>query len=230
VKVAAFHGLDGQAKDLAAECGRYAQLLHEQAPGSRSSASARTGTSRSSTRRVCDFFEPADVRVVELDEPCRRQQVNDGCFASLAEVPRTALSLTIPFLLRVPRAVAIVPGPAKRAAITRGGTRAGHARLPGLDPAPPPGRDALPRRGFGGRAPLTGRLVLVRYARRRRAAVPPRPGRSRAGATTPARAPARGSRGSPAPELRAVDVEVALLPSMPAISAASADAGSRRCS
>jgi len=32
-------------------------------------------------------------------------------------VPRTALSLTIPFLLRVPRAVAIVPGPAKRAAV-----------------------------------------------------------------------------------------------------------------
>ena len=57
------------------------------------------------------------MRVVELDEPCRRQQVNDGCFPSLAEVPRTALSLTVPFLMRVPRAVAIVPGPAKRAAI-----------------------------------------------------------------------------------------------------------------
>jgi glucosamine-6-phosphate deaminase len=57
------------------------------------------------------------VRVVELDEPCRKQQVNDGCFPSLAEVPRTALSLTVPFLMRVPRAVAIVPWPAKRAAI-----------------------------------------------------------------------------------------------------------------
>jgi glucosamine-6-phosphate deaminase len=57
------------------------------------------------------------VRVVDLDEACRRQQVNDGCFPSLDEVPRTALSLTVPFLLRVPRAVAIVPGPAKRAAV-----------------------------------------------------------------------------------------------------------------
>ena len=66
---------------------------------------------------VCDFAERADVRVVELDEACRRQQVNDGCFPTLAEVPRTALSLTVPFLIRVPRAVAIVPGPAKRAAI-----------------------------------------------------------------------------------------------------------------
>jgi glucosamine-6-phosphate deaminase len=43
--------------------------------------------------------------------------VNEGSFPSLAEVPRTALSLSIPFLLRIPRAVAIVPGPAKRTAI-----------------------------------------------------------------------------------------------------------------
>ena len=57
------------------------------------------------------------MRVVELDLVCRNQQVHDGSFASLDEVPRTALSLTIPFLLSVPAAVAIVPGPAKRAAI-----------------------------------------------------------------------------------------------------------------
>jgi glucosamine-6-phosphate deaminase len=43
--------------------------------------------------------------------------VNDGCFPSLGEVPRTALSLTVPSLMRVPRTVAIVPGAAKRAAI-----------------------------------------------------------------------------------------------------------------
>ena len=68
------------------------------------------------------------MRVVELDEPCRRQQVNDGCFPSLAEVPRTALSLTIPFLLRVPRAVAIVPGPGQARGDRRRGARARDAR------------------------------------------------------------------------------------------------------
>ncbi len=67
---------------------------------------------------MCDFAEPRDVRVVELDEPCRVQQVHDGCFPRLEDVPRTALSLTVPLLMRVPRAVAIVPGPAKRAAVT----------------------------------------------------------------------------------------------------------------
>jgi len=118
VKVAAFHGLDGQAEDLAAECARYAALLRREAPSLAILGIGENGHLAFIDPPVCDFAERADVRVVELDEPCRRQQVNDGGFPSLAEVPRTALSLTIPYLLRVARAVAIVPGPAKRAAIT----------------------------------------------------------------------------------------------------------------
>jgi glucosamine-6-phosphate deaminase len=117
VKVAAFHGLDGQAKDLAAECARYTALLRQAAPALAILGIGENGHLAFIDPPVCDFAERADVRVVELDEPCRRQQVNDGCFPSLAAVPRTALSLSVPFLLRVPRAVAIVPGPAKRAAI-----------------------------------------------------------------------------------------------------------------
>jgi glucosamine-6-phosphate deaminase len=117
VRVGAFHGLDGQAPDLAAECARYAALLRQAGPALAILGIGENGHLAFIDPPVCDFAEPADVRVVELDEPCRRQQVNDGCFASLEEVPRTALSLTVPFLLRVPRAVAIVPGPAKRAAI-----------------------------------------------------------------------------------------------------------------
>jgi glucosamine-6-phosphate deaminase len=117
VGVAAFHGLDGQASDLAGECARYSKLLRDAAPRLAILGVGENGHLAFIDPPVCDFQEPSDVRVVELDEPCRRQQVNDGCFSSLAEVPRTALSLSIPFLLRVPRAVAIVPGPAKRAAI-----------------------------------------------------------------------------------------------------------------
>jgi glucosamine-6-phosphate deaminase len=117
VRVAAFHGLDGQAQDLGAECARYTALLHAAGPALAVLGIGENGHLAFIDPPVCDFAEKADVRVVELDEPCRRQQVNDGCFPSLAEVPRTALSLTVPFLMRVPRAVAIVPGPAKRAAI-----------------------------------------------------------------------------------------------------------------
>ena len=117
VEVAAFHGLDGQAQDLAAECARYAALLRQAAPALAILGIGENGHLAFIDPPVCNFAERADVRVVELDEPCRKQQVNDGCFPSLEEVPRTALSLTVPFLMRVPRAVAIVPGPAKRAAI-----------------------------------------------------------------------------------------------------------------
>ena len=117
VEVAAFHGLDGQAPDLASECARYAGLLRQAGPALAILGIGENGHLAFIDPPVCDFAEQADVRVVALDDPCRRQQVNDGCFASLAEVPRTALSLTVPFLMGVPRAVAIVPGPAKRAAI-----------------------------------------------------------------------------------------------------------------
>src|SRR5207245_11277542 len=118
VRVRAFHGLDGEAADPAAECARYAALLREEKPGLAILGIGENGHLAFIDPPVCDFADPADVRLVELDQRCREQQVHDGAFAALDEVPRTALSLTIPFLMAVPRAVAIVPGPAKRAAIT----------------------------------------------------------------------------------------------------------------
>ena len=117
VKVGAFHGLDGQAPDLALECARYTALLEAARPGLAILGIGENGHLAFVDPPVCDFFDPDPVRVVELDLVCRNQQVHDGSFASLDEVPRTALSLTIPFLLKVPAAVAIVPGKAKRAAI-----------------------------------------------------------------------------------------------------------------
>ncbi len=115
--VRAFHGLKGEAPDAAQECRRYAQLLAENPPGLAILGIGENGHLAFIDPPFCDFNDPADVRVVELDETCRNQQVHDGSFARLDDVPRLALSMTIPFLMRVPRAVAIVPGPAKRAAI-----------------------------------------------------------------------------------------------------------------
>src|SRR5206468_5647470 len=65
----------------------------------------------------CDFNDPAAVKVVQLDDGCRNQQVNDGALNSLDDVPRDALSLTIPTLMTRPKLFAIAPGPAKRQAI-----------------------------------------------------------------------------------------------------------------
>lgn len=117
VPVRAFHGLDGEASEPAAECARYAELLREHAPSLAILGVGENGHLAFIDPPECDFADPLDARVVTLDEACRRQQVSDGGFPRLEDVPRTALSLTIPFLMRVPQAVAVVPGPAKRAAI-----------------------------------------------------------------------------------------------------------------
>lgn len=66
---------------------------------------------------VADFADPLDVKVVELDETCRRQQIGDQGFDGLAAVPTHALTLTIPRLLRADRLFCVVPGAVKAAAV-----------------------------------------------------------------------------------------------------------------
>lgn len=65
-----------------------------------------------------DLDDPSLVRIVELEETSRRQQVDDGCFASLDEVPRRAITLTVPALLSAAEVFCVVPGVHKRAAVT----------------------------------------------------------------------------------------------------------------
>lgn len=64
-----------------------------------------------------DLEDPLAVKVVELDEVCRQQQVDDDCFAMLDDVPRTAISLTVPALLSGRRLFCCVPGTNKSAAV-----------------------------------------------------------------------------------------------------------------
>jgi glucosamine-6-phosphate deaminase len=66
-----------------------------------------------------DLDDPALVKIVELDEVSRGQQVDDGCFETRAEVPRRAITLTVPALLAAEQVFCMVPGARKRAAVTR---------------------------------------------------------------------------------------------------------------
>ncbi len=66
---------------------------------------------------VADFNDPEFVKVVELDEPCRIQQVNDGCFPSLENVPKTAITLTVPALMSAGYLSVCVPGKTKASAV-----------------------------------------------------------------------------------------------------------------
>lgn len=66
---------------------------------------------------VADFNDPQLIKMVDLDRKCRQQQVNDGCFAKLEDVPTHALTLTVPALFSGARLVCVVPAPAKADAV-----------------------------------------------------------------------------------------------------------------
>jgi glucosamine-6-phosphate deaminase len=117
VTLGEFHGLRGDAADGSAEANRYAELLKENPPDFAVLGIGENGHLAFIDPPFCDFNDPKPVKVVQLDEVCRNQQVNDGAFSSLDEVPGDALSLTIPTLLARPKLFAIAPGPAKRQAI-----------------------------------------------------------------------------------------------------------------
>jgi len=68
---------------------------------------------------VADFADPLVVKRVQLDDICRQQQVDDGCFPAFGDVPAEALTLTVPALLSGRRMIAVVPGASKRAAVER---------------------------------------------------------------------------------------------------------------
>lgn len=66
---------------------------------------------------VADFNDKKVVKPVKLDEICRQQQVNDGCFASIDQVPTHAMTLTVPTLVKAPYLFCIVPAPTKANAV-----------------------------------------------------------------------------------------------------------------
>lgn len=62
---------------------------------------------------VADFKDPKVVKVVGLDEVCRNQQVHDGCFKKLEDVPSQAVTLTVPMLFSANHIVCTVPAATK---------------------------------------------------------------------------------------------------------------------
>ncbi|HEY3685917.1 MAG TPA: glucosamine-6-phosphate deaminase [Streptosporangiaceae bacterium] len=103
--------------DPEAECARYAELLAAAPIDLVCLGIGDNGHLAFNDPPVADFADPAAVKVVALDEDCRRQQVGDGCFAALADVPERAITLTVPTLLSGRRLIATVPGAAKHTAL-----------------------------------------------------------------------------------------------------------------
>jgi len=64
-----------------------------------------------------DFETEDPYIVVELDEACRRQQVGEGWFANLSQVPRRAISMSPRKILRAREIIAVVPDKRKAQAV-----------------------------------------------------------------------------------------------------------------
>ena len=66
-----------------------------------------------------NFETPEAFLVVDLDDACRRQQLGEGWFKTLEEVPRRAISMTIPEILKAEEILCMVPDARKAQAVEK---------------------------------------------------------------------------------------------------------------
>ena len=66
-----------------------------------------------------DFLTEESYIVVELDEACRRQQLAEGWFPGLAEVPMRAISMTVRQILKSKEIICVVPDARKAHAVAK---------------------------------------------------------------------------------------------------------------
>ena len=100
-----------------AECARYTALLKEYPTDIVILGIGENGHIAFNDPGVADFNDKAMIKPVELDEVCRNQQVNDGCFATLSDVPTHALTLTVPTLFAAASLFCSVPAKTKAWAV-----------------------------------------------------------------------------------------------------------------
>jgi glucosamine-6-phosphate deaminase len=112
----ATHYIDGLAPPEA-ECQRYAGLLATFPLDLCCLGIGENGHLAFNDPPVADFADARDVKVVTLDGACRRQQVDEGHFATEGDVPEQAVTVTIPALLRATRVLAVVPDARKAVAV-----------------------------------------------------------------------------------------------------------------
>ncbi|MCJ7841230.1 glucosamine-6-phosphate deaminase [Lederbergia sp. NSJ-179] len=118
VKPGEVHFIDG-LKDPIEEGRRYSKLLQKAPIDIICLGIGENGHLAFNDPPVANFQDPNIVKIVELDPLSRQQQVNDGCFERLSDVPTHALTLTIPTLMSGHHLYCIVPGPTKKNAVQK---------------------------------------------------------------------------------------------------------------
>jgi len=110
------YGMEGDADDIDSELMRYDALLKQYPPAICVLGIGENGH-LAFNDPPADFHTEKTIHVVTLDEVCRRQQVGEGHFPNLEAVPKQALSLTVPALLKAKHLLALVPEGRKAKAV-----------------------------------------------------------------------------------------------------------------
>ena len=119
VKMKEFFEVNGSAPSPEQTSREYAEKLRSADPQLCLLGIGENGHLAFNDPPVADFNDPVDVKIVPLDEACRAQQVAEGWFPRVEEVPEQAITLTIPALMRVPSLIVSVPGSRKAGIVRR---------------------------------------------------------------------------------------------------------------
>jgi glucosamine-6-phosphate deaminase len=111
------HLLEGDVSDPEAEIRRYERLLLDAPIDVCFLGIGENGHIAFNDPHVADFADPETVKIVDLDERCRRQQVGEGHFNTIEEVPRQAITLTCTGLMRSENLICCVPEARKAEAV-----------------------------------------------------------------------------------------------------------------
>ena len=109
--------INGAAEDPEEECRRYSELLTTYPTDIVFLGIGENAHIAFNDPWIADFNDPALVKLVPLDEVCRNQQVHDGCFPTLDDVPTHAFSLTVPALVKAKHMFCTVPAATKADAV-----------------------------------------------------------------------------------------------------------------
>lgn len=113
----AFFPVPGQHPNPEQACRDYETLLREHPVDLCALGIGENGHLAFNDPPYADFNDPVWMKIVQLDDASRRQQVGEGHFPSLEAVPTHALTLTIPALLAARKVLAIVPEARKASAV-----------------------------------------------------------------------------------------------------------------
>lgn len=109
--------LQGDAPDIEVEMERYSQLLNEAPIDVAFVGFGENGHIAFNDPPVADFHDPKTVKLITLDEACRRQQAGEGHFKDVASVPLHAVTVTCSGLFRANAWVSSVPEGRKAEAV-----------------------------------------------------------------------------------------------------------------